>query len=115
MMMLQIGALDHEEFWSILLDTKNRIIQTSRVYSGTIDTSMIRACEVFKEAVKRNAAAIVGCHNHPSQDPTPSPEDVLVTRHLVEASKILEIDFLDHLVVSSTKWVSLRERGLGFS
>jgi DNA repair protein RadC len=111
MMMLQLGALDHEEFWTVILDTKNRIVQTSRVYSGTIDTSVIRACEVFKEAVKRNAAAIVGCHNHPSQDCTPSPKDVLVTRRLVEASKILEVDFLDHIIVSSSTYVSLRERG----
>jgi hypothetical protein len=115
MMMLKLGALDHEEFWTVLLDTKNRIIKAHMVYSGTIDTSMIRACEVFKEAVKRNAAAIVGCHNHPSSDPTPSPEDVLVTRSLIDAGKILECELMDHIIVSSTKWVSLREKGLGFS
>jgi DNA repair protein RadC len=71
--------------------------------------------EVFRDAVRRNSAALIVAHNHPSGDPTPSPEDVLVTRQIVEAGKLLDIDVLDHLILSSRRYVSLRERGLGFS
>jgi DNA repair protein RadC len=70
--------------------------------------------EVFKEAVRRNSAALIVSHNHPSGDPTPSPEDILVTREIVSAGKILDIDVLDHLIIGLTSWVSLRQRGLGF-
>ena len=84
------------------------------VYSGVLDRAMIRTGEVYKEAIKRNAAAIVGCHNHPSQDCTPSPEDVLVTVKIVEAGELLDVECLDHLVIGQGKWVSMREKGLGF-
>ncbi|MEE8390301.1 MAG: JAB domain-containing protein, partial [Anaerolineae bacterium] len=76
--------------------------------------SHIRVSEVFRDAVKRNCAAIIVAHNHPSGDPTPSPEDVEVTRQLVEAGKLLDIEVLDHLIVGQQRFVSLRERGLGF-
>jgi DNA repair protein RadC len=70
---------------------------------------------VFRDAVKRNCAAIIVVHNHPSGDPTPSPEDVEVTRQLVAAGNLLDIDVLDHLVIGQQRFVSLRERGLGFA
>jgi DNA repair protein RadC len=114
MLMLSMGSLDQEELRTVLLDTKNRVMGLHTVYKGSLNASMVRVGEVFKEAVKRNAAAIIISHNHPSQDPTPSPEDVLVTRSIVEVGKLLDTEVLDHLIVSSTKWVSLRERGLGF-
>ncbi len=98
----------------MMLNTKNRLIGTHCVYKGSLNTLMIRVGEVYKEAIKRNAAAIIVAHPHPSGDPTPSPEEVLVTRAIVSAGQLLDIDCLDHLVVSSTKWVSLRERNLGF-
>ena len=71
--------------------------------------------ELFKEAIRTNASAIIVTHNHPSGDPTPSPDDVAVTRAIVQAGKLLDIDVLDHLVIGQGKWVSLKERGLGFS
>jgi hypothetical protein len=115
MLMLQMGHLTQEEFRTVLLDTKNRVMGIHTVYKGSLNTAMIRVGEVFREAIKRNSAAIVACHNHPSGDPTPSPEDLLVTGQLFEASKILDCELMDHIIVSSTTWVSLRERGLGFT
>jgi len=74
----------------------------------------VRIGEVFRDAIRRNSAALIVAHNHPSGDPTPSPEDILVTRQIVEAGKLLDIDVLDHLILSHSRYVSLRERGLGF-
>ena len=76
---------------------------------------MVRVGELFKPALQRNAASILIAHNHPSTDPTPSPEDISVTRAIVEAGKILDISVLDHLVIGLSRWVSLKEKGLGFS
>jgi len=75
---------------------------------------MVRVGEVFREAIKLNSAALIVVHNHPSGDPTPSAEDVLVTRQIVDAGKLLDIDVLDHLVIGHGRYVSMRERGLGF-
>jgi DNA repair protein RadC len=76
---------------------------------------MVRVGEVFKEAVKFNAAAIIVAHQHPSGEPTPSPEDILVTREIVQAGKLLDIETIDHLVIGHGCFVSMRQRGLGFS
>jgi DNA repair protein RadC len=114
MLMLTLGQKDQEELWTVMLDTKNRHIVTHCLYRGSLNAAMIRVGEVYKEALKRNAAAIIVAHQHPSGDPTPSPEDVMVTRQIVEAGKLLDVDCLDHLCVAKTKWVSFRERGLGF-
>jgi DNA repair protein RadC len=76
---------------------------------------MVRIGVVFKEAIRRNSAALIVSHNHPSGDCTPSPEDVLVTREIVSAGKLVDVDVLDHLIVSPGRFVSMRERGLGFS
>jgi hypothetical protein len=109
-----MSHLDQEHLRTVLLDTKNRIQAISTVYIGSLNASMVRAGEVFKTAVKLNSAALIVVHNHPSGDATPSPEDVLVTREIVQAGKLLDVDVLDHLVIGQGVWVSLRERGLGF-
>ncbi len=83
-------------------------------YQGSVSSSQVRVGEVFQAAVARTASSIVICHNHPSGDPTPSPDDVAVTRAMVQAGKLLDITLLDHLVIGQAKWVSLKERGLGF-
>jgi len=70
---------------------------------------------LFKDAIRTNASAIIVVHNHPSGDPTPSPDDVAVTRAIVQAGKLLDVDVLDHMVIGQGKWVSLKERGLGFT
>ena len=109
-----MSHLDQEQLRTVLLDTKNRIQAINTVYIGSLNMSMVRVGEVFKEAVRRNSSALIVVHNHPSGDATPSPEDVLVTREIVQAGKLLDTDVLDHLIIGHGVWVSLRERGLGF-
>lgn len=105
---------EQEYLYVLLLDTRNRVQGEPReVYHGSLNTSLIRVGEVFRDAIKANAAAIIVAHNHPSGDPAPSPEDVAVTRALVEAGKLLDCAVLDHLVVGQ-HWISMKERGLGF-
>jgi DNA repair protein RadC len=111
-----MSHLDQEYLYVILLDTRNRLIGPPiEVYHGSLNTSLIRVAEIFRDAVRQNAAAIIISHNHPSGDPSPSPEDVAVTRTVVEAGKTFDIEVLDHLVIGGNRWVSLKERGLGFS
>lgn len=112
--MVEMLALDQEELWVAALDTKNRILKVDKVYRGSVNTAMIRVGEIYKEALRLNATSIVVAHNHPTSDPTPSPEDILVTRQIVEAGKLLDLECLDHLIVGGNRYVSLRERGLGF-
>jgi len=116
LLMYQMSALEQEYLYVILLDTRNRVLgKPLEVYHGSLNTSLIRTGEIFREAVKANAAGLIVAHNHPSGDPSPSPEDVAVTRTLVEAGKLLDVEVLDHLVIGRQRFVSLKERGLGFS
>ncbi len=111
----EMSGLQQEQMRVILLNTKNRVLGISTVYQGSIHTTVIRVSELFREAVQHNAAAVIIAHNHPSSDPTPSPEDVAVTREIVQAGKILDVDVTDHLIIGGQqKFVSLKERGLGF-
>lgn len=110
-----IGFLDHEEMWVACLDTRNRIRCLVALYRGSINTSQVRVAEIFRQAIIENSLAIVLAHNHPSHDISPSPDDVAVTRAIVQAGKLLDIETLDHLVIGGNQWVSLKERGLGFS
>jgi DNA repair protein RadC len=103
-----------EEIWVLLLNTRNRITHEVMVYRGTVNAASIRAPELFKEAVKVNAPALIMSHCHPSGDPDPSPEDVMITNHVRAAAELLDLDLLDHIVVGKDAWVSLKERGLGF-
>jgi len=97
------------------LDTRNRMLDVIEIYHGSLNSSMVRVGELFKPALQRNAASILIAHNHPSTDPTPSPEDVSVTRAIVQAGKLLDVTVVDHLVIGLSRWVSLKEKGLGFS
>ncbi len=110
----EMSALEQEELRVMLLDTRNRVEDVITVYRGSINSSQVRVGELFKTAVRRNAAAIIVIHNHPSGDPSPSPDDVAVTRAIVQAGKLLDIDVLDHLVIGSGRFISLKERGMGF-
>jgi DNA repair protein RadC len=110
----EMSALEQEHLRVILLDRRNRVLETVEVYKGSVNSSQVRVGELFKEAVRKNASAIVVIHNHPSGDPTPSPDDVAVTRAIVQAGKLLDVEVLDHIVIGQGKWVSLKERGLGF-
>jgi len=109
-----MSALEQEHLRVILLDRRNRVLEIVEVYKGSVNSSQVRVGELFKEAIRTNSSAIIVTHNHPSGDPTPSPDDVAVTRAIVQAGKLLDIDVLDHLVIGSGKWVSLKEKGLGF-
>lgn len=114
LLMGSMAHLQREELRVLLLDTRHRVAHMQTVYVGSINASMIRVSEVFQEAVTRNCPAIIVAHNHPSGDPTPSPEDVQVTREMVEAGRLLDIEVLDHLVIGQGRYVSLKQRGLGF-
>lgn len=114
MLLLEMSLLDHEQLRIVLLDTKNRVLDVVTLYKGSLNTAVIRVGEVFKDGLRRNVAAIIIVHNHPSGDPTPSPEDVRVTEKIVQAGELLNIDVLDHLVIGYNRYVSLKERGLGF-
>lgn len=115
LLMLEMGHLDQEHLRTVLLDTKNRVQAVATIYIGSLNSSVVRVGEVFKSALKHNSAALIVAHNHPSGDPTPSPEDVLVTREIVSAGKLLDIEVLDHLVIGQGRFVSMREKGLGFA
>jgi DNA repair protein RadC len=111
----EMSALEQEHLRVILLDRRNRVLEIVEVYKGSVNSSQVRVGELFKEAIRTNASAIIVVHNHPSGDPTPSPDDVAVTRAIAQAGKLLDVDVLDHLVIGQGKWVSLKERGLGFT
>jgi DNA repair protein RadC len=116
LLMIEMGHLDQEHLRTVLLDTKNRVQEVATIYIGSVNSAAIRVGEVFKAAIRRNSTAIIVAHNHPSGDPTPSPEDILVTRQIVEAGKLLDVECLDHLIIGGvTRYISMRERGLGFS
>ncbi len=110
----EMGNSPQEELRVMLLDTKNQVLRTPTVYIGNVNTSVVRPAEVFREAIRDTATSVIIAHNHPSGDPTPSPEDVAVTREIVRAGEILGIRVLDHLVIGKGRFTSLRERGLGF-
>jgi DNA repair protein RadC len=111
----EMSGLEQEHLRVILLDTRNRVLDIVEIYRGSVNSSQVHIGEVFKPAIRRNATAIIVIHNHPSGDPTPSPDDVAVTRAILQAGKLLDIDVLDHMVIGQGRWVSLKERGLGFA
>ncbi|NJD60808.1 MAG: hypothetical protein C3F13_16275 [Anaerolineales bacterium] len=111
----EMSDLEQEHLRVILLDTRNRVIDIVEIYQGSLNYAQVRVAELFKPAIQRTAAGIILVHNHPSGDPTPSPDDVAVTREVVLAGKLLDIDTLDHLIIGRGRFVSLKERGLGFN
>lgn len=115
MLMAEMSLLEQEHLRLMLLDTKNRVLGIPTVYVGSLNTTMIRIGELFRYALRENCAALIVAHNHPSGDPTPSPEDVIVTRKIVEAGQLMDIEVLDHLIIGASRFVSMKERGLGFS
>ena len=114
LLMVEMSLLDQEHLRLILLDIKNYVLSIPTVYIGSLNTTMIRIGELFRYALKENCAALIMAHNHPSGDPTPSPEDVIVTGKIVEAGRMLDIEVLDSLILGRGRFVSLKERGLGF-
>jgi len=111
----EMQALSTENLRVIVLDTRNHLVCIENLYTGSVNSSMVRVGELFRPAIQRNGASIILIHNHPSGDPTPSPEDAALTRAAVQAGKLLDIEVLDHLVIGWAQFVSLKEKGLGFS
>lgn len=114
LMLIEMSHLDQEHLRVICLDTKNRVQIIQTLYVGSLNSSLLRVGEIYKEAIRRNSSAIIVVHNHPSGDPNPSADDIQVTRDIMAAGKLLDIDFLDHLIIGHGQWISMRERGLGF-
>lgn len=111
----EMGGLEQEELRVLLLDTRNRVQHIETVYRGSVNSSQVRVAEIFKAAIRRNATNIIVVHNHPSGDPTPSPDDVAITRAILQAGELLDVKLLDHIIIGSGRFVSLKERGLGFT
>ena len=103
-----------EELHTLIIDTKNYVCYEVRNYVGSLNSTTVHIGELFRDPIRYSGAGIVIAHNHPSGDPTPSPEDVQVTELVVQAGELLGVPVLDHLVIGRNKYVSLKERGLGF-
>lgn len=108
----RMADLKKECFWNVLLDGKNRILRTVRVSEGSLTSSLVHPREVFRPAIREAAAGILFVHNHPSGDPAPSPEDLQVTRRLVETGKVVGIRVLDHIIIGCGRYFSFADQGI---
>lgn len=111
---MDMRYLPQEHVRLILLDNNSRVLATPTVYIGTVNTSVLRIAELFREAITRNSPALVLAHNHPNGNADPSPEDVELTRSLISAGEMLDIQVVDHIIIGERDWRSLREMGLAF-
>ena len=111
---IEMANLEREQVRIVLLDTKHQVLAIRTVYQGSINGAPVRPAEIFREALRYNATALIMVHNHPSGDPTPSGADIAVTRDVHQAGELLGVDVLDHLVIGQGRHASLRRLGLGF-
>jgi DNA repair protein RadC len=111
---VELAALEREELRILLLNTKNVVLRVVTAYAGNVSASLVRVGELFREAVRDNVTSVILVHNHPSGDATPSPDDLHLTAEALAAGRLLDIHVLDHVVVSSGGYVSLRDRGVSF-
>lgn len=109
-----MGHLEREELRVVLLNAKNAVLKVVTVYQGNVSASLVRVGELFRDAVRVNAAGAILVHNHPSGDPTPSPDDLHLTAEALAAGRLLDIELLDHVVIGHDAFVSLRDRGVSF-
>jgi DNA repair protein RadC len=114
LLMAEMMGYEQEHFVALVLNTRSQVLAMPTIYKGTVNAMTIRTAEVFRPCVQANASALIIAHNHPSGDPSPSPEDVRTTQTLVKAGQQLDIELLDHLVIGHNRYVSLKERQLGF-
>jgi len=114
LLLYEMSVYEQEVLRVVILDTRNHVLALHDVVRGSVNSAQVRIAEIFREAIRRNATALILVHNHPGGDPTPSAEDIALTRQTVEAGKLLDIAVLDHLVIGGGRYVSLRERKLGF-
>lgn len=108
----EMEALPQEQMRVVLLDSRNRVLDVVLVYQGNVNTAVVRTAELFRDAVVANAPAVILVHNHPSGDPSPSPEDVKLTKDAAQAALLLGIDLLDHVIVGQGRFVSLKDQGV---
>ena len=113
-LVLQMGRLEREELRVVLLNTKNVVLRVATVYQGNVSASLVRVGELFKDAVRLDASGLILVHNHPSGDPTPSPDDLHLTAETLAAGRLLDVQLLDHLVIGHDAYVSMRDRGIAF-
>ncbi len=113
MYLWDMAVLEQEALRVLLLDTRHHVLKTVEVVRGSVNSAQVRVAEVFREAVRHNAVAILMAHNHPSGDPTPSPDDVAFTRQVIQAGRLLDIEVLDHIIVAGATYRSLRSTSLG--
>lgn len=114
LVMFEMGALEREHLRVIVLDTRNHVMRVCEVYKGSLNSSVVRINEVFRDAVRMNGAAVIVAHNHPSGDPTPSAEDISITKAIIAAGRLLDIEVLDHIIIGKGRFVSMKARRLGF-
>ncbi len=112
---MDMQFLQQEHVRILLLDSTRCVIASPTIYIGTLNTSILRVSEIYREAITRNSPAIILAHNHPSGDPTPSPEDLELTHTLISAGKLLDIQLIDHLIMGHNRWVSLKALGIAFN
>lgn len=108
----EMALLDQEHLRVLLINTRNQVMALTEVYKGNVSSSLVRTAEVFREAIRQNAPSIIVVHNHPSGDPSPSPDDVALTKTLVQAGQLLQIDLLDHIVIGDRRFASLKQLGM---
>jgi DNA repair protein RadC len=111
---VDMAALEREELRVLLLNAKNLVLRVVTAYQGNVSASLVRVGELYREAVRADASGIVLVHNHPSGDATPSPDDLHLTAEALAAGRLLDIHLLDHIVIASGGYVSLRDRGVAF-
>ena len=112
----EMELLAQENLVVLLLNTRNQVVARRTIYIGTVNSSAVRPAEVLRPAIRENAPSIIVVHNHPSGDPTPSPEDIAITRDLAAAGKLMDIELLDHLIIGhGGRFVSLKQKELGFA
>jgi len=114
LLLADMALLEQEHLRVVLLNTRNQVLAAPEVYKGTVNATHVRISDLFRDAVREGCPSIIVVHNHPSGDPTPSADDVAMTRQVAEAGALLNIDVLDHVVLARNGFVSLRERHLGF-
>ncbi|MFD5021081.1 RadC family protein [Paenibacillus sp. NPDC058367] len=112
LMRFVVGHLMHEEFWILPLNTKNHVICKERISVGTLNSAIVHPREVYRSLIQRAAASYIAVHNHPTQMTDASPEDIQLTKRLTDAGELLGIELLDHVIVSTDNYCSLKERGL---
>jgi DNA repair protein RadC len=108
----EMALFDQEHLRVLLINTRNQVLAIREVYIGNVNSAFVRPAEVLREAVRQNAPSIIVVHNHPSGDPAPSPDDIVLTRQLVQAGDLLSIEVLDHVIIGDRRYSSLKSLGL---